>query len=125
MSRTLLVTIGEHKIKLKTRDTPTAQLILEKTPFESSAQTWGEEVYFSTPVSNVDLEPDAKDVVALGEIAYWVEGDCIAIGFGPTPISHANEIRLATKTNIWADTEDDLLQLINVRNGENIRVETI
>ena len=77
-------------------------------------------MYFSTPVTNQILEEDAKDVVELGELVYWVEGNCIAIGFGPTPISHGNEIRLAARTNIWADTDYDLTALKNVQSGDLI-----
>ena len=125
MVRKIEICINEHRIRLNLLDTTTADAIFAALPFESSAQTWGEEVYFSIPVSNQTLDDDAKDVVELGEIAYWVEGDCIAIGFGPTPISHANEIRLAARTNIWAHTNDDLTTLKNVRSGDAISVTAV
>jgi hypothetical protein len=106
------------------RNTPTAQAILAALPIDSRAQTWGEEVYFSTPV-NVELEPDARDVVQAGELAFWIEGSCIAIGFGPTPISRGDEIRLAARTNIWADTEDDVRQLKIIQAGAPIHIEAL
>lgn len=106
------------------RNTPTAQAILAALPIVSRAQTWGEEVYFSTPVS-VELEPDARDVVQAGELAFWIEGSCIAIGFGPTPISQGDEIRLAARTNIWADTEDDVRQLKIIQTGAPIHIEAL
>ena len=106
------------------RNTPTAQAILAALPIDSRAQTWGEEVYFSTPV-NVELEPDARDVVQAGELAFWIEGPCIAIGFGPTPISRGDEIRLAARTNIWADTEDDVRQLKVIQAGAPIHIEAL
>lgn len=123
MSRTIIITINEHKIFAQLSNTPTADAIYAALPFESNAQTWGDEVYFSIPVTNQLLEDDAKSVVELGELAFWVEGNCIAIGFGPTPISHGNEIRLAARTNIWAHTDYDLTSLKNVRSGDPIQVE--
>jgi hypothetical protein len=124
MSRKLKLTINEHTIQITLRNTPTADAIYTALPIESKAQTWGDEVYFSIPVSNQVLEDDAKEVVELGELAFWVEGDCIAIGFGPTPISQADEIRLATRTNIWADTDYDLTALKNVQSGDLIILTT-
>jgi len=125
MARALKITINEHNIVARLRNTDTADAIFAQLPFESTAQTWGEEVYFSTPVSNQVLEDDAKDVVQLGELAFWVEGDCIAIGFGPTPISHGDEIRLAARTNIWADSDFDLTALKSVQSGDAIRLTAI
>lgn len=117
----IVIQIGACSIRAKLRNTPTADAIRAALPMRSSAQTWGDEVYFSVPVES-DLEEDAKDVVVKGEIAFWVEGACIAIGFGPTPISHGNEIRLAAKTNIWADALDDVSVLHAVNPGDSISV---
>jgi len=108
-------------------------------PFDSTASTWGEEVYFSTPVQ-VQREADARPLsapasrgittslhgttlVQPGELAFWVEGDSIAIGYGRTPISQGNEIRLAARTNIWGRALSDVKQLKSVKPGAAIRVE--
>ena len=120
--RRLHMTIGSVTLEAELFDTPTAAALWNALPFTSKAQTWGEEVYFSTPVS-VTREPDARDVVQAGELAFWVEGDSIAIGFGRTPISRGNEIRLAAKTNIWGRILGDVKQLKRVKTGEAITVE--
>ena len=96
--KTLILKIGPISLVAELLDTPTANEILKHVPFTSSVNTWGDEVYFDTPIS-VSRETNAKDIVEAGELAFWVEGSCIAIGFGPTPISQGNEIRLAAKTN--------------------------
>ena len=122
--RKLKMTIGTVSITAELFETPTADALYNSAPFSSSAQTWGDEVYFSTPVQ-ADLEADAKAVVEAGELAFWVEGDSIAIGFGPTPISEGDEIRLAAPTNIWGRAVEDVRDLRNVASGASITVETI
>lgn len=111
-------------IRAKVMDTPTAHLICQNLPLDSVVQTWGEEVYFSVPVQ-AEVEDDAKDVVSAGEIAYWPDGPAIAIGFGPTPISIQEEIRLASRCNIWAQAVDDVRLLKGVEAGCQIQVENV
>lgn len=112
------------KIMARLRNTDTANAIFAALPVAAKVHTWGDEVYFEIPVS-AELEHDAKDVVQAGEIAFWTEGNCIAIGFGPTPISHGDEIRLAARTNIWADAIDDVRQLKDISAGETVRITLV
>ncbi|MGE0746285.1 MAG: cyclophilin-like fold protein [Rhodospirillales bacterium] len=120
--RRLRIRIGQVQIEAELLDTPTADAILASVPFTSAAQTWGEEVYFATPV-RVEREAGAKSVVDRGELAFWVEGHSIAIGFGRTPISIGDEIRLASPTNVWGRALDDVRALRRVRHGDPIKVE--
>jgi hypothetical protein len=123
-ARQLKMTIGSVVLEAELLDTPTAEAIWNALPFTSKANTWGEEVYFSTPV-HVKREADARDVVQSGELAFWIEGDSIAIGFGRTPISQGNEIRLAARTNIWGKAKSDVKQLKSVKSGAPIKVEKV
>jgi uncharacterized protein len=100
-------------------DTPTARLVVAALPTTAAALTWGEEVYFEVPIEAA-READARAVVVPGEIAYWPEGHCIAIGFGRTPISKADETRLASPCNVFAKALSDVKALAAVKAGARI-----
>ncbi len=91
-------------------------------PIQGSAQTWGPEIYFRTPV-RAEAEPEARDIVSPGEIVFWPAGEAIAIAFGPTPLSRNGELRLAARCNIWAMALDDVAQLRTVHAGEAISIQ--
>ena len=120
--RKFKMTIGTVVLEAELLDTPTADALWEAAPFKSKANTWGEEVYFSTPVS-VESEPEARDVMQPGDLAFWPPGNAIAIGFGPTPVSHGNEIRLASPSNVWGRALGNVRDLAPVRSGAAITVE--
>lgn len=115
---------GSLSLEAELLDTPTAKAIAKVLPYEASAMTWGEEVYFDVPVK-VARETDARAVVTPGEIAYWPDGPAIAIGFGRTPISQGNECRLASPCNVFAKALSDVKALGKVRAGSPIKVALI
>ncbi len=121
MRRKCKICIKEIEIICELLNTKTADLIWNKLPIKKKLKTWGKEIYFSCEI-NVDLEDNAKSIISLGEIVYWPDGKFIAIGFGPTPISIKNEIRLAADCNIWGKTKDSLSGLDAVNNDELIEI---
>ncbi|MEO1328054.1 MAG: cyclophilin-like fold protein [Pseudomonadota bacterium] len=118
--RRAVLSSGETSIALRLRDTPTADALWSRLPIEAAARIWGDEVYFEAGGPRLAEEPEAKALMTLGEIAYWPDGDAVALGFGETPISAPGEIRLAAPCNVWADAEGDLRLLSAVRPGDRI-----
>ena len=124
MTARIRFVLGGVTLDAECRDTPTAAAVLAALPFDAAARTWGDEVYFTAPAA-VSLEPDARDVVEAGEIAYWVEGSSIAIGFGPDPRLAGRRDPPRCPVNVWADALGDVRALASVRAGDPIRVERL
>jgi uncharacterized protein len=109
-------------IECSLKDTETVKALIAALPFEARAQTWGEEVYFTTPVS-AKLEPDARQVVEPGTVCFWTQGDALALPFGRTPISTDERPKLANPCNVLGSITGDFRDLAKIRSGDRVRVE--
>jgi hypothetical protein len=103
---------------------PTVDRLLAALPCESSVNTWGEEVYFTLPVS-AGLEPGAKQVVDPGTVCFWVDGSALALPWGKTPASRGDECRLVSPCNVLGRIRGDPAALKTARDGDSIRVEAL
>ena len=119
LSLLMLLKFDNFEIKLNLDKSETALKLSKLSSFKAQINTWGEEIYFET--KNLGIKPDknARDIVTFGEVAYWCEGHSIAIGFGKTPVSTGNEIRLVSKVNIFATFITSLKVLNNLKNLDN------
>jgi hypothetical protein len=99
----------------------TAAKILEALPFEGTVNTWGQEIYFTIPVT-VQQGPDARAEVDIGEIAFWPMGRAFCIFFGPTPVSRDEKPRAYSPVNVFGRLLGDATVLKGIANGARIRV---
>lgn len=105
------------------RETPTAEKLRNSLPITETVSVWGDEIYFSLPFTAAP-EADASDVVEKGAVCFWLDGNALALLFGPTPISQGEECRLISPANIVGQMSGDLSILRSVKSGDIVRVET-
>jgi hypothetical protein len=115
MSRDIRISFGEVTVEGQLHETPTAELMWE-------GHRWGEEIYFTIPVQ-APLDDTAREVVELGDVGYWPQGQALCIFFGPTPASRADEIRAASAVNIVGTITGDPHVFTKATDGIIIRVE--
>lgn len=122
MKRKVTIIAGTVSAQGELFDTPTADAIWQALPFESPFDFWGDEIYFTIPVS-LALEKDAQETVKKGDLGYWPSGAAFCIFFGPTPISRGDEIRPASRVNIFGRIKENPEVFQRASSRERIRVE--
>ncbi|MCZ6677676.1 MAG: cyclophilin-like fold protein [Candidatus Poribacteria bacterium] len=124
--------MSEKKIKItaepvvmeaELNQSQTAQQIWDALPIEASGNTWGDEIYFSIPVTMDGENP--QEVVDLGDLAYWPPGTAFCIFFGRTPASRGDEIRPASPVNVIGKLSGDPEAFKRVRNGTVVKIEQV
>jgi len=121
MARKIKITAGTVQATAELNDSKTADAIWNALPIKARANTWGDEIYFGIPVHAA--EENAKEVVELGDIAYWPPGNAFCIFFGLTPASRGSEIRPASPVNVVGKIDGDPKVFKSVHSGEQVTLE--
>ena len=116
---------GDVELNAELNDSETAKKIYETLPLHCKVQRWGDEIYFEIPL-HVDLdEKIANEVLELGDLGFWPDGDCFCIFFGKTPASEGDEIRAASKVNVFGKIVKGFTLLKGSKDGANILIDKV
>ncbi|HEV2358198.1 MAG TPA: cyclophilin-like fold protein [bacterium] len=118
--RTITITAGKITATATLGAGRTADAIWNALPLEARASTWGDEIYFSIPVT---CDPESpREVVEMGDLGYWPPGSAFCIFFGPTPASRDREIRPASPVNVFGRIQGDATVFKAVRSGTTVTI---
>ncbi|TET41675.1 MAG: hypothetical protein E3J60_04025 [Dehalococcoidia bacterium] len=120
MGKKIRIRAGEIEAEAELNDTRTAQAIGEALPMKGHVNLWGDEIYFSIPLS-LKLEA-GQEVVSIGDLGYWPDGNAFCIFFGPTPVSQRGEIRPASQITVFGKVIGDATIFKKVASGTKIVV---
>ena len=109
MPTNIVITAGSIRLEAELNDTFTAKAISNILPITAAANTWGDEIYFSMPIT-LELE-NGQEVVDLGDLGYWPPGGAFCIFYGLTPASQGDEIRPASAVTIIGKVQGDVTAL--------------
>jgi len=120
----ILIEFENFSLQARLNDSPTAQELLKQLPIEGRVNTWGEEIYFEIPV-NMPQEPDAQEILSVGDLGYWPVGQAFCIFFGPTPVSTDERPRAYSPVNVLGTILGDSEALKSIKNQEIVRLERV
>jgi uncharacterized protein len=112
MPTPITLAIGTLQLTGQLNDSPTAAELARLLPLTIQMSRWGDEYYGSLPSKlGIAQASDAREEMAVGELAYWPPGNALCIFFGPTPASEGKEPRAASPVNPVGHIKGDLASL--------------
>jgi hypothetical protein len=120
MGNKIRIEAGAIETQAELNGTRTAQEIWEALPIKSRVNLWGDEIYFSIPLS-LQLEA-GQEAVSMGDLGYWPDGNAFCIFFGLTPVSQGDEIRPASPVTVFGKVTGDAKIFKKVAKGTKITV---
>ncbi|MGI6457263.1 MAG: cyclophilin-like fold protein [bacterium] len=99
------IQIGETRVQAQLLDNEAGREVYAQLPLESSYQVWGDEIYFSLP-RGLSTKGE-REIVEVGDLAYWSPGKAFCIFYGRTPASEDERPRAASKVTVFGKVEGD------------------
>lgn len=121
MAVSISLRMGSLVLSAQLNDSLTAKALRALLPATIRMSRWGDEYYGSLPKPlGVDEAPDARELMAVGELAYWPPGNALCVFFGPTPASTGSAPQAASPVNPLGMISGDVAAL--KRLGRSVEV---
>ena len=112
MTTKILIKAGSVTLEATLNDSETAAAVAAALPVSVHMTRCGEEYYGDMgELLGAGEAHDAREEMAVGEIAYWPPGNALCIFFGPTPASRGDEPRAASPVNPIGTVDGDATAL--------------
>jgi hypothetical protein len=86
MACRIVIEAPGHTLKAELADSAAGGVISSSLPLVADMSRWGEEYYGSVAI-DIPADGTERDIMEVGEIAYWPPGRALCIFFGRTPAS--------------------------------------
>lgn len=89
------ITIEQQVLEAELNDSKAAKKLAQSLPITVGMSWWGDEYYGNCGMS-ASATDDARELMDVGEIAFWPPGSALCFFFGPTPASTDDRPRAAS-----------------------------
>lgn len=122
MSKKVEIVFNNSIIEAILNDSETSKKLIKILPIKSVVNLWGNEIYFEVPIE-ADLE-NGKELMEIGNIAFWPPGNSLCIFFGPTPVGDGTQPRAISPVTVVGKvtSEDGIEKLKKVKAGDSVEV---
>ena len=91
----IFITIENQTFEAELNESPGARKLSHALPLTVRLSRWGDEYYGNCGLS-VAEDSTARELLHVGEIAFWPPGQALCLFFGPTPASTDDRPRAAS-----------------------------
>jgi hypothetical protein len=124
MDQKVLIEITDKKFIAKLYENAAAKAFASALPKEFHASRWGDEYYGDCGLS-LQEDKSAREIMEIGELAYWAPGKAFCVFFGPTPASTDSRPRAASAVIPLGCIEGDSSALKKLGPSVNVKISLL
>ena len=95
MATSIIIEVNGTTLRAELSDSPAAGRVADALPLTVTMSRWGDEYYGNAGLV-IPEDSSARELMEVGEIAWWPPGKALCIFFGPTPASTDERPRAAS-----------------------------